>query len=122
MGSQDEKTYYSLRDEIRYNQNQENVISMFTYTTCVAIFAFAFSEQSELAALLSQIALIPFAYKVGRCRDSIAYIAAYLCVVIEPKINGTWERDNRIYRQDNNYLKGALVKISRWDFIFFLNP
>lgn len=117
MNSQEEKTYFSLREEIRYNQNQENVISTFTYTTCVAILAFAFGQENELAALLAQLTLIPFSYKVGRFRDSIAYLASYLCVVIEPQINGTWEQDNCIYRKKYPYLKGLLVKISRCDFL-----
>ena len=118
MNQQDEKTYYSLREEIRYNQNLENVIIMFTYTSCIAMLAFAFSEKSEIVAVLAQLALIPFAYKVGKCRDTIAYLAAYLCEVLEPKgTTSSWERNNRTYKKDYKHLKKLLVIMSRIDLL-----
>ena len=59
-----EDLYYSLRGEIRYNQEQENIICMFCYTTCVAMLAFAYSEHIEMVAFLSQLAFLPFAYNL----------------------------------------------------------
>ena len=114
-----EDLYYSLRGEIRYNQEQENIICMFCYTTCVAMLAFAYSEHVEMVAFLSQFAFLPFAYRVGRLRDSTAYISTYMYKVLEPNLeNIKWETDHQTYRDTFGYSKSLLVIASRIDFLF----
>lgn len=109
--------YISLRDEIKQNQEQENAICMFCYTACISMLAFAYSEKVEMVALLSQIAFIPFAFRVGRLRDSTAYISAYLKTKLEPQMSISWETEHNKYRQKFNYSKSLLVFITRCDFL-----
>lgn len=109
--------YISLRDEIKQNQERENAICMFCYTACISMLAFAYSEKVEMVALLSQIAFVPFAFRVGRLRDSTAYISAYLKTKLEPQMSISWETEHDEYRQIFNYSKSLLVILTRCDFL-----
>lgn len=77
----DEKEmYFSLRDEVTYNQKQENEMTKFAYTVIVAILGTALTVDSKWITMLSLMIVIPISFRVARYRDSIAYLSKYMSV------------------------------------------
>lgn len=117
----DEKEiYFSLRDEVTYNQKQENEMTKFAYTVIVAILGTALTVDSKWITMLSLMIVIPISFRVARYRDSIAYLSTYMSVFLEPKLKINWEHDHSIYsnRYKRNYFSDFLYFVSRADFLF----
>lgn len=112
--------YFSLRDEINYNQNQENEMTRFAYTVIVAVFGTALTVKNKWITLLSLVIIIPISFRVARYRDSIAYISTYMKVFLEPELEFKWEHDHDIYSEKyrSSYFSKFLYFVSRADFLF----
>lgn len=67
--------------------------------------------------MIAMVFIIPVSYRIGRFRDSIAYLSAYMSTFLEPDLEFTWERDHCRYRKENAVSKSFLYIISRCDFI-----
>lgn len=111
-----EKIYFSLREEIKDNQRQENTMIIFAYTVVATLLGFAFKD-NKWAAMIAMVFIIPVSYRIGRFRDSIAYLSTYMRIFLEPDLEFTWEEDHCRYRKKNPTQKSFLYKISRCDFI-----
>lgn len=114
--SEKEKIYFALRDEVRDNQRQENTMIIFAYTVVATLLGFAFKD-NKWAAMIAMLFTIPVSYRIGRFRDSIAYLSTYMYKFLEPHLGFTWEIDHRSYREKNPTSKRLLYTVSRCDFI-----
>ena len=116
----EKEMYFSLREEINYNQKQENEMTRFSYTAIIAILGTSLTIENNLVTMLSLIIIIPISFRVARYRDSIAYISTYMAVFLEPKIDFKWEKHHAIYSEKyrSSYFSKFLYFVSRADFLF----
>lgn len=113
----EEALYFSLRDEIISNQNQESTILAFTYAGVLAILGIAFDKGISGIVMIACVMLVPISLRVARLRDIIVYISAYMQVYLEPEMKIRWETDHRYFRENSKEYKKYLTDISRLDFL-----
>lgn len=114
-----ETLYFSLREEIAYNQKQENVLTVFTYSVVGTVLTFSYQYEVEWGALLVMFLLIPLSFRIGRFRNTIAYISGYMRNALEPLLDIRWETDHFEFQQKHRQYRGIVYYIANMDCLIF---
>lgn len=93
--------YKQLTEEIMYNNSKQDTYTNYAYVIVAAVWSLAFSVQSEWIALIPLFVLIPICLRISDCRYSIAFLASYIKVFLEPELDAEWQTMHVKYYENN---------------------
>ncbi len=89
--------YRILREELVDELKMQERLTQFCYTVVLAIWTAAFTIGSEWILLFSLLIIISISVRVLKSKIDSAYLAAYMYVYLEPKLDVQWETNNAKY-------------------------
>ena len=114
--------YSFLKTEINNHSVRHNNLVTFTITSVVTIIGLAFTINNEYIVyltLLPFVILVPMAARIARSRKSIALVAAYMIVFLEPKLDGiNWETATLCFYRKAKNNKSTKDKIRDLIYVF----
>lgn len=110
--------YMMLREEMMFNQKRQDSITQFTYTTTVAIWAAALTVNNAWIVYSSLFITLLMSMRISDCRRSIAFLAGYMKVALEPDLDFQWETNSYEYykKHDRTIMEWFLYVGSKLDF------
>ncbi len=121
MEESNEKIYFSIREEIAYNQKQEHILLAFSYAIVGAVLSFSYQYKQEWAMFVLMLMIIPIAARANKLKNSIIYLSSYLRMIIEPKTNITWEKDHKAFQTKYKSQNGIEFYLSCTDYILLVS-
>lgn len=93
--------YKMIRDELIDKLKTEERLIQFCYTIVLAIWIAAFTIKSEWVLLFSFLLILSLSVRVLKSKMDSTFLAAYMFVYLEPKIDIKWETNNAEYCKEN---------------------
>ena len=112
--------YKQLTDEIMYNNSKQDTYTNYAYVIVAAVWSIAFSVQIEWLALVPLLVLIPICLRISDCRYSIAFLASYIKIFLEPHLDAEWQTMHIKYyeRHKRTLIQNILYHGSKLDIPF----
>lgn len=74
-----------------YNNSKQDTYTNYAYVIVAAVWSLAFSVKIEWLALIPLFVLIPICLRISDCRYSIAFLASYIKIFLEPQLDVEWQ-------------------------------
>ena len=89
--------YKILREEQMDKLKTQERLTQLCYTIVLAIWTAAFTIENEWVLLFALLIIVPISVRVLKSRMDSAFLAAYMAICLEPKLNINWETNNAKY-------------------------
>lgn len=106
--------YNSLRTEILQKIEQNNQLLTVTFTSIIAILAFAVTADDPFLFVVPMAVIVPLSMRISYYRGAIAKLSAYIVVYLEEYIDGlNWESLNDKLIRTTKAKKSSHIKLVR---------
>lgn len=89
--------YNIIREELEDKLKTQERLTQLCYTIVLAIWTAAFTINSEWVLLFALLIVVPISVRILKSRMDSAFLAAYMIVCLEPKLDIQWESNNAKY-------------------------